>query len=265
MLDQQLNNTPWLLPFPRPSPTQTARSAHRTQHTGPAPAVTEPLIIGVAELFVQGIAMPCSHRPAARRALPPAPPTAAQRPGDPCGLRLPPAGGALPATRPAAFQTARHSPRPLIGRPPTRRLGAPKHAGKRSPGRTSAPSGQRGQGRTWWAPRGTAAAGGGARRGAAARAGRDPPRPPSWREPPPDAEYLWAGSGRREGGSPCRCAPGERSRSGRSPRAGKGQGKVNGERGPAVGGGSRPASARAQRAAVGAERGRRAATSGKQK
>lgn len=151
VLDQQLNNTPWLLPFPRPSPTQTARSAHRTQHTGPAPAVTEPLIIGVAELFVQGIAMPCSHRPAARRALPPA-----QRPGDPCGLRLPPAGGALPATRPAAFQTARHSPRPLIGRPPTRRLGAPKHAGKRSPGRTSAPSGQRGQGRTWWAPRGTA-------------------------------------------------------------------------------------------------------------
>lgn len=204
MLDQQLNNTPWLLPFPRPSPTQTARSAHRTQHTGPAPAVTEPLIIGVAELFVQGIAMPCSHRPAARRALPPA-----QRPGDPCGLRLPPAGGALPATRPAAFQTARHSPRPLIGRPPTRRLGAPKHAGKRSPGRTSAPSGQRGQGRTWWAPRGTAAAGGGARRGAAARAGRDPPRPPSWREPPPDAEYLRAGSGRREGGGHLAAAPPE--------------------------------------------------------
>lgn len=204
MLDQQLNNTPWLLPFPRPSPTQTARSAHRTQHTGPAPAVTEPLIIGVAELFVQGIAMPCSHRPAARRALPPA-----QRPGDPCGLRLPPAGGALPATRPAAFQTARHSPRPLIGRPPTRRLGAPKHAGKRSPERTSAPSGQRGQGRTWWAPRGTAAAGGGARRGAAARAGRDPPRPPSWREPPPDAEYLRAGSGRREGGGHLAAAPPE--------------------------------------------------------
>lgn len=90
-----------------PGPVQHKQhSAHGAQHTSTAPAVTEPLIIGVAELFVQRIAMPCSHTPPASITSGPA-----DRGSEPAGtLRPPPPAG--------RGRPSRHAPRRLSNRAP---------------------------------------------------------------------------------------------------------------------------------------------------
>lgn len=189
-----LQRGPQLLPFPRPSPIQTDGCLQQPpdqesmqQDCFSSKALTEPLIIGVARLFVHKIAMVFSHTPTAREALPSlllssrgasagncprsscsrrggtaaegripaertgspllAPP--AKTPGRPAEeppQPAPPAGrghphSPTPSTPSPAPPRARppFKPRatlraPLIGRPPARRPGAPRVAGKCSPG-----------------------------------------------------------------------------------------------------------------------------------